>query len=171
MSIRFIDRSLPTEAMLRDIEVLWTIFLECDRAEHRALTPALVLLEGIVAALERFPIGRLAADLDLACDFFDAEVIPHIRTACECRRQLTVNGSVDTGPCYDCDGVRRLIPTLRALVDRSSHGGTEDTAAELRRVVRRLHVVTRLHFVDAVIGARVRSSRQSGEARDGGSLR
>ncbi len=169
MSVQHSDRSVPTETMLRDTEVPWTIFLECDRAEHQALTPALVLLDGIVDALDRFPIARLAADLDVACDFFDAEVIPHIRAACECRRQLTVNGRVHASPCYDCDGVGRLTPTLRALVDRSSQGDSDDTAAELRRVVGQLHVATQLHFVDAVIGARVRSSRQSAEALAGGS--
>ena len=174
MSVQHIDRSLPTETMLHDTEVPWTIFLECDAAEHQALTPALVLLEGIVDALGRFPIERLAADLDMACDFFDAEVIPHIRAACECRRQLAVNGRVDAGPCYDCDGVGRLIPTLRALLDRASGGPTEGTTLDLMSTIRKLRVVTRLHFVDVVIGvigARVRSSRQSGEALDGGSLR
>jgi hypothetical protein len=161
MSIRFMDRSLLTKTMLRDTEVPWTIFLNCDRSEHQALAPALVLLEGIVDELERVSVEHIARDLDVACDFFDAEVIPHIRAACECRRQLPTHDCADAGPCYDCEGVGQLTSTLRALVDRSNDGGTEDTAVELRHVVRQLHVVTRLHFVDAVIAARDGSSRRA----------
>jgi hypothetical protein len=170
MSIRSMQRSLPTETMLRDTEVPWTIFLDCDRAEHRALAPALMLVEGIADALDRLSIGRLAADLDMACAFFDGEVIPHIRAACQCRRLATTNGPA-ASRCYDCDGVGRLIPTLRALLASAGQRPPEDAAAEVRRVVGELHVVTRLHFVDLVIGARVRSSEPSGEALSGGSSR
>ena len=154
------ERGLPTERMLRDTEVPWTIFLDCDPAAHRALAPALALIEGIADALERAPLDRLANNLDVACEFFDAEVIPHIRAACQCRR-LAANHVPDASCCYDCDGVGQLIPTLRALLERAGQGPTEELAAELRRVIRQLHVVTRLHFVDLVIAARVRSSGEA----------
>lgn len=56
MTVRYAQRMVPSEAVLRDTEVSWTPGADCARPEHLALAPDFPFLDTIADELDRAPI-------------------------------------------------------------------------------------------------------------------